>query len=53
MIRALATIVVVLLPLAAFIPDVRTAVAWVLAFFSLLMLGDLIRSSVAKSRGRR
>ena len=53
MIRFLALSVAALLLLAVLVPNVRTIVAWVLAFLSLLMLGDLVRSSLTKLRRRR
>jgi hypothetical protein len=35
---------------AIFAPSFRVALAWVLAFLSLLLLGDLVRGSFAKRR---
>ena len=35
---------------AVFAPSFRVALSWVLAFLSLLMLGDLVLSSLAKRR---
>jgi predicted Na+-dependent transporter len=52
MIKFLALVVVALALAAVIAPDLREPLAWVLAFFSLLMLGDLVRSSFAKFRRR-
>ena len=49
MFRLLALIFAVLILLAVLLPDARAALAWVLAFFSQLMLADLIRSSLRKA----
>jgi hypothetical protein len=52
MIRFLALVLAALTLGAVIAPDLRQPMAWVLAFFSLLMLGDLIRSAFAKLRRR-
>ena len=60
MLKFLALLLVALALGAIFVPVLREALAWALAFLSLLMLGDLVRSSVSKfhqagsqSRSRR
>ncbi|MBC7771213.1 MAG: hypothetical protein H7210_01830 [Pyrinomonadaceae bacterium] len=48
MIRFLALILFVLIVGAIVAPGLRQPVSWLLAFLSLLMLADLVRSSFAK-----
>jgi hypothetical protein len=48
--RLLVFAVVVVVLGAVFAPSFRVALAWVLAFLSLLMLGDLLRGSFAQQR---
>lgn len=50
MTRFLLVLLLVLALGALFAPGFREVVAWILAFLSLLMLGDLIRGSLAKRR---
>jgi hypothetical protein len=50
MFRLLVLCVVVVALGVAFAPNFRVALSWVLAFLSLLMLGDLVVSSLAKRR---
>ena len=50
MIRLLILCLIVVALGAALAPSLRVALAWALAFLTLLMLGDLIRSSFAKHR---
>ena len=50
MIRLVALLLLVLFVGALAVPALRESLAWVLAFLSLLMLGDLARSSFTKAR---
>ena len=44
MLRTLLLTIAVVIVAAAFFPGLRVALAWVLAFLSLLMAADLLRS---------
>jgi hydrogenase/urease accessory protein HupE len=48
MLRFLVVIAVAVALTAVVAPSVREVLAWALAFVSALLLGDLLRSSVAK-----
>ena len=50
MLRLIALVLLVLAIGAFVAPGLREALGWVLAFLSLLMLGDLARSSFSKRR---
>lgn len=52
MIRFLLLLLVGVALAVALVPDLRRPLGWVLAFLSLLMLGDLIRGSFARHRSR-
>lgn len=52
MLRFLVLIVLALVVMALFIPGMRETLAWVLAFLSALMLGDLLRGSFVGRRRR-
>ena len=53
MFRLLILCMVVVVIGAIVAPSFRVALGWVLAFLSLLLLGDLILSSVARRRRKR
>ena len=53
MIKFLALILVLLVVGAVFTSGGREALGWLLAFLSLLMLGDLVRSLFSKRRRAR
>ena len=44
----LLALIIILLLVIAMVPSVKVAVAWVLAFLTLLMLGDLLLSRARK-----
>lgn len=52
MLRALLILALVLLVALAALPEIIPVLTWVLAFLSLLMLGDLARSELGKFRVR-
>lgn len=52
MIRSLLALAVIALVGLALLPDLVQTLTWVLAFLSLLILGDLIVSAARKLRNR-
>ena len=53
MLRFLALSILILAVAVLLAPSIIPAVSWVLAFLSLLMLGDLVRGEVRKHFGKR
>ena len=52
MLKLLALTALVIALGVALAPTIIPLLSWVLAFLSLLMLGDLLRSALRKQRGR-
>ena len=48
MLRTLLLTIALVIVAAAFLPGLRVAIAWVLAFLSLLMAADLLRSLIRR-----